>query len=183
MSTCWPEHGYTSVAIGAGPDAFERILDNRDVLVVADLAGYRYVTERDNPYDVVDLSEELVDAPFPPSSALHGSALAEPWVEADIRISFAKNKTHAEHGFALTVHNLLGALPLRDRAYHYRSRLKPWDTCVDLLRATPVHVAVVDATVSNHGSMGEDQRRDRSGPTRSSPAPTRSWSTSWPRRR
>ena len=66
------EHGYTSVAIGAGPDAFERILDNRDVLVVADLAGYRYVTERDNPYDVVDLSEELVDAPFPPPAPSTG---------------------------------------------------------------------------------------------------------------
>ncbi len=149
------ERGYTMVAVGAGPDAFERILDNRDVLVVADLSGYRYVTERDNPYDVVDLSEDLVEAPFPPSSALHGSALAESWVEADIRISFAKNKTHAEHGFALSVHNLLGALPIRDRAYHYRSRLKPWDTCVDLLRATPVHVAIVDAIVSNHGSMGD----------------------------
>ena len=153
------EHGYTSVAIGAGPDPFERILDNRDVLVVADLSGYRYVTERDNPYDVVDLSEDLVEGPFTPSSALHGSALAEPWVEADIRISFAKNKTHAEHGFALSVYNLLGALPLRDRAYHYRSRLKPWDTCVDLLRATPVHVAIVDATVSSHGSMGDRAAR------------------------
>jgi uncharacterized protein (DUF362 family) len=149
------EHGYTTVAVGAGPDAFEHILDNRDVLVVADLGGYRYVTERDNAYDVVDLSEDLVDAPFPPSSALHGSALAEPWVEADIRISFAKNKTHAEHGFALSVHNLLGALPMRDRAYHYRARLKPWDTCVDLLRSTQVHVAIVDAIVSNHGPMGD----------------------------
>ena len=149
------DHGYTSVTIGSGPDGAARILDNRDILVIADLTGYRYVTERDNPYDVVDLSEDLVDAPFSPASALHGTRLAEPWVNADIRISFAKNKTHAEHGFALTVHNLLGALPLRDRAYHYRSRLKPWDTCVDLLQATPVHVAIVDAIVSNHGSWGD----------------------------
>jgi uncharacterized protein (DUF362 family) len=149
------DHGFTSVAVGSGPDATANILDNRDILVIADLAGYRYVTERDNPYDVVDLSEDLVEAPFPPSSALQGTTLAEPWVEADIRISFAKNKTHAEHCFALSVHNLLGALPLRDRAYHYRARLKPWDTCVDLLRATPVHVAIVDAVVSNHGSMGD----------------------------
>ena len=145
-------------------------------MVVADLAGYRFVTERDNPYDVVDLSEDLVAAPFPPSSALQGTTLAEPWVDADIRISFAKNKTHAEFGFALCVHNLLGALPLRDRAYHYRARLKPWDTCVDLLRATPVHVAIVDAIVSNHGSLGDrsprpawdrhDHRRHDSDPGR-----------------
>ncbi len=153
------DQGYTSVTVGSGPDGAARILDNRDVLVIADLTGYRYVTDRDNPYDVVDLSEDLVDAPFPPASALHGSRLAESWVNADIRISFAKNKTHAEHGFALTVHNLLGALPLRDRAYHYRSRLKPWDTCVDLLQATPVHVAIVDAIVSNHGSLGDRMPR------------------------
>jgi uncharacterized protein (DUF362 family) len=149
------ERGFGSVTVGSGPDATARFLDNRDVLVVADLAGYRFVTDHDNPYDVVDLSEDLVEAPFPPSSALHGSTLAEAWVDADVRISFAKNKTHAEHGFALTVHNLLAVLPLRDRAYHYRARLKPWDTCVDLLRAMPVHVAIVDAVVSNHGSMGD----------------------------
>jgi len=153
------DHGFTSVTVGAGPDSAARWLDNRDTLVIADLAGYRFVTDRDNPYDIVDLAEDLVEAPFPESSALHGTALSEPWVNADIRISFAKNKTHAEHGFALCVHNLLGALPLHDRAYHYRARLKPWDTCVDLLRATPVHVAIVDAVVSNHGGLGDRSPR------------------------
>ena len=153
------DHGFTSVTVGSGPDGAAHILDNRDVLVIADLVGYRFVTERDNPYDVVDLSEDQVEAPFPPSSALQGTTLAESWVNADIRISFAKNKTHAEHGFALCVHNLLGALPLRDRAYHYRARLKPWDSCVDLLRATPVHVAIVDAIVSNHGPLGDRSPR------------------------
>jgi uncharacterized protein (DUF362 family) len=153
------ERGFTSVTVGSGPDGAAHILDNRDVLVIADLVGYRFVTEQDNPYDVVDLSEDQVEAPFPPSSALQGTTLAESWVNADIRISFAKNKTHAEHGFALCVHNLLGALPLRDRAYHYRARLKPWDSCVDLLRATPVHVAIVDAIVSNHGRLGDRSPR------------------------
>jgi uncharacterized protein (DUF362 family) len=153
------DRGYTSVIVGSGPDSAARILDNRDVLAIADLVGYRFVTEGDNPYEVVDLSEDQVLAPFPPSSALQGTTLAESWVNADIRISFAKNKTHAEHGFALCVHNLLAALPLRDRAYHYRARLKPWDSCVDLLRATPVHVAIVDAIVSNHGSLGDRSPR------------------------
>ncbi len=153
------DRGFTSVTVGSGPDGAARILDNRDVLVIADLVGYRFVTEQDNPYDVVDLSEDQVKAPFPPSSALQGTTLAESWVNADVRISFAKNKTHAEHGFALCVHNLLGALPLRDRTYHYRARLKPWDSCVDLLRATPVHVAIVDAIISNHGRLGDRSPR------------------------
>ena len=109
--------------------------------------------------------------------------LAEPWVNADIRISFAKNKTHAEFGFALCVHNLLGALPLRDRAYHYRARLKPWDTCVDLLRATPVHVAIVDAIVSNHGSLGDRSPRPLANRHDHRRTRTQSWSTSWRPRR
>src|SRR5688572_12811484 len=149
------ERGHTSVAVGVGPDEAARWLDNRDALVLADVAGYRYVTDEDNPYDVVDLAEDLVDAPFPAGSALHGSLLARAWVEADARICFAKNKTHAEHGFALCLQTLLGVLPLRDRAYHYRARLKPWDSALDLLRATPVHAGVVDAIVSNHGSLGD----------------------------
>jgi hypothetical protein len=38
------DHGFTSVMIGSGPDSAARILDNRDVLVIADLVGYRFVT-------------------------------------------------------------------------------------------------------------------------------------------
>jgi uncharacterized protein (DUF362 family) len=146
--------GFTNVVVGCAPPADARWLEHRDVMVLADLAGYRYVTDDDNLYDIVDCSEDLVPAAFPPESVLAASDLAEAWVDADLRIVFAKNKTDEENGFALALHTLLGVLPLRDKLYHYRARLQPSDLAVDLLRHTPVHVAVIDGVISNHGPAG-----------------------------
>jgi uncharacterized protein (DUF362 family) len=123
-------------------------------MVLADLAGYRYVTDADNVYDIVDCSEDLVAAEFPPESVLASSELAESWIGADLRIVFAKNKTDEENGFALALHTLLGVLPLRDKLYHYRARLQPSDLAVDLRRHTPVHLALIDGVISNHGPAG-----------------------------
>ena len=145
------DQGFTSV-VGrrSGPDGAARDSGQPGrPWSIADLVGYRL---RDGaatiPTTSWTLSEDLVDAPFPPSSALaghqpspsHGS-------NADIRISFAKNKTHAEAWLrALRPQPPRCSCRCAIAAYHYRARLKPWDTCVDLLRATPVHVAIVDAS-------------------------------------
>ena len=148
------ERGYTQVEVGATPNSPDQWLDNRDVLVIADMVGYRFITDAGHAYDVVDLSEDGVPVPFPAGSALHGSELGRPWVEAQFRINVAKNKTHEEYFYGLCLHNLLGVLPLRDKHYHYRVRLKPWDVCLDVLQQTPPHFNLIDATVSNHGSAG-----------------------------
>ncbi len=50
------------------------------------MVGYRFVTEAGHDYDVIDLSEDRVDVPFPQESVLHGTELARPWVEAEFRI-------------------------------------------------------------------------------------------------
>lgn len=148
------ERGYGQVAVGAAPSHSDQWLDNRDVVVVADLVGYRFVTDAGHVYDIVDLSEDLVPVPFPVGSALHGTQLARAWVEADFRINIAKNKTHEEFFYALGLHNLIGVLPLRDKHYHYRVRLKPWDVCLDVLQQTPPQFTLIDAIASNHGSAG-----------------------------
>ena len=153
------ERGYSCVAVGEGRNSFDLWLENRDVLVLADLAGYRFVTEHDHPYDVLDLTEDLAEVPFPAGSVLHGAGLARAWVEADYRICFAKNKTDEETFYALCLHTLLGVLPLRDKDYHYHHRLKPEDVIVDLLKQTPVHFSLIDAFVSNHGSAGSRLER------------------------
>ena len=44
-----------------------RWLEHRDVLVLTD-RGYRYTTDAGNAYDIVDCSEDLVAADFPPES-------------------------------------------------------------------------------------------------------------------
>jgi uncharacterized protein (DUF362 family) len=148
------QRNYRSVAVGDARNVWDLWLENRDVSVLAELVGYHFITKHQYPYDVVDLSEETVDAGFPQESVLRGTGLAKRWMNAQFRINFAKNKTHEEFGYALCVYNFLGVLPLRDKEYHYRHRLKPWDVCADLLKQTPVHFNIIDAFVSNDGSEG-----------------------------
>jgi uncharacterized protein (DUF362 family) len=148
------DRGYTQVAIGDARNVWDLWLENRGVCVLAELVGYHYVTPQGRAYDVLDLSEDVVSVPFPAESVLHGTGLGRAWVEAHYRINFAKNKTHEEFGFALCLQNLLGVLPLRDKEYHYRHRLNPWDVCVEVHRQTPAHFNIIDAFVSNHGSEG-----------------------------
>src|SRR6267378_4957392 len=59
---------YRSVAIGDARNVWDLWLENRDVPVLAELVGYHFITEHEHPYDVVDLSEETVDAGFPQQS-------------------------------------------------------------------------------------------------------------------
>ena len=148
------QRNYRCVAIGDAHNAWDLWLENRDVCVLAELVGYRFVTKHKHPYDVVDLGEEILAGGFPPACVLRGTGLAKQWIDAQFRINFAKNKTHEEFGYALCLHNLLSILPLRDKEYHYRHRLKAWDVCVDLLKRTPAHFNIIDAFVSNHGSEG-----------------------------
>jgi uncharacterized protein (DUF362 family) len=148
------ERGYSEVTVGEGQNSFDLWLENRDVLVLADMVGYKFVTERGHSYDIVDLGNDIIEVPYPKGSTLYGTGLARPWVEAHYRISFAKNKTDEENFYALGLQNMMGVLPLRDKDYHYHHRLRPWDVCLDLLRQTPVHFGIIDAIVSNHGSAG-----------------------------
>jgi len=148
------QRGYRDVAVVDGAAGSSLWLENRDVPVLADLVGYRYTTDTGRDYDVINLSEDPVEAAFPEHSVLAGSALGRAWLEAHVRISFAKNKTDEEHGFSLGLQNLLGVLPLRDKDYHYRHRLDTGDVILELLRHTPVHFSLIDAVISNHGSAG-----------------------------
>jgi uncharacterized protein (DUF362 family) len=145
--------GWNRAAIGAGRSKSELWLENRDPLVLMDLAGYRFSTAEGRDYEVFDLGEDLAPAPFPEGSALHGRHLARPWIEAHFRISFAKNKTDEELFFALGLLNLLDVLPATQER-RARSRLQPADVCTEILRFTPVHFALLDAFESNHGHAG-----------------------------
>jgi|SRR6187402_564835 len=146
--------GYTNVTIGTARDSSGFWLENRDPLILADLAGYRFETARQNAYNFADLSEDLCDGEFPSFSILRGSSLNAAWKSADFRISFAKGKTDEEFVYAGTAQNLLGVLPLEDTELEYYHRLRPEDLCSELLQHTPVHFAIVDSFVTNHGSAG-----------------------------
>ena len=146
--------GYSNITIGTARTSATFWLENRDPLILADLAGYRFETAQQNAYDFADLSEDLCEGAFPGSSILHDSSINASWKNADFRISFAKAKTDEEFVYAGTAQNLLGVLPLEDTELQYYHRLRPEDLCSELLQYTPVHFAIVDAYVANHGSAG-----------------------------
>jgi hypothetical protein len=50
---------YLCVTVGEGPSTAELWLENRDVLVLAEMIGYRFVTERGYAYDIIDLGADL----------------------------------------------------------------------------------------------------------------------------
>jgi uncharacterized protein (DUF362 family) len=151
--------GYTRVAIGSARDGSGGWLENREPLVLAELVGYHFVTPDDQPYEVLDFSDDQVPAPFAPGSVLAGSTIGSAWGDANFRISFAKVKTDDEHGFVLGAESLCDVLPLGDKHLHYRHRMRPPDVCVALLTSLPPHFALLDAVRCSHGQLGSRHPR------------------------
>lgn len=148
------EHGYPGVDVCATADSSSFWAGNRDVGALADLLDYRFVTPAGHEYDVLDLSEDLAPAPFGEGDVLGQSELGRAWLNAHFRICFARNKTDEREYYALCLSGLLGVLPLADKDYYYRARMQPGTAVCELLRVAPVHFALIDATVSAHGSGG-----------------------------
>lgn len=148
------DRGWQQIAVASGPDSSITWAENRSVVVMADLLGYRYETSRGTFYDVLDLSEDLADAGFPETSALAGSGLSRHWLNADLRIVFAKCKTDQRELFALSAYCLLSVLPLADKDYFYRQRIGLTEVLSALLNLHPPHFAIIDACGAAHGSGG-----------------------------
>jgi uncharacterized protein (DUF362 family) len=148
------EHKYTRVAVGESRNSFDRWLENRDVQILADLVGYRFVTPKGNAYEIFDLAEDLVPGPFERGGILHGTHLPRIWKEANFRLIFAKNKTDDENAYHLCLDNLISILPLRDKEYHYKHRLNRRAVLIELLKHTTVDFCIIDGYISNHGNAG-----------------------------
>ncbi|HEX2027937.1 MAG TPA: DUF362 domain-containing protein [Nitriliruptorales bacterium] len=146
--------GYADVVVAASSDSSALWAGNRDVLALADLLGYRFLTPAGRDYDIVDLGEDLVDGGFAPGEVLNGSTLSRAWLDAGFRIVFSKNRCDDADGYALCLDTMLAALPLVDELYHYRLARDPGDVVRELLGRTPVHLALIDGIVSCHGSGG-----------------------------
>ena len=148
------DRGYSNAAVVGAADSSALWAENRDLYALSDLLGYRFVTPKGRAYDIIDLADEPDESVFPAGSALHGSGLSRVWLDADIRIVFAKNRTDEEAGYALCLDTLLGVLPLPDKTLHYRRRRHPGDVAAALLAVAPVHLALIDAITSTHGAGG-----------------------------
>ena len=144
----------TDVAVVGASDSSALWAENRELLALSDLLGYRFVTPKGRPYDIVDLADALDQAAFPADSILHDGGLSRTWLDADIRIVFAKNRTDEAAGYALCLDTLIGVLPFPDKDLHYRRRRHPGDVVTALLAVAPVQLCLIDAITSAHGTGG-----------------------------
>lgn len=150
--------GYPNVLVGEAQNSFKRWLENREIENIAFEAGYEFWTPMGRTYRVIDLDKRQIDRAteyrIPEKHSIRGLPLSKDWLEADFRISFAKNKTHEQYFYTLCLKNLLGAIPQWDKHLHYHTRLKVWDVCLELYQRFPVHFNIIDAYESSHGTTG-----------------------------
>jgi uncharacterized protein (DUF362 family) len=104
-------------------------------------------------YEVVDLTlDEAERQDLGPHLGVH--PVPRTWRDADLRVSFAKNKTHCYAYYTLTLKNVFGALALANKFKEYHCKRGIYATTIDYLRAFPVHYGLVDAWLSADGPFG-----------------------------
>ncbi|MFA6714255.1 MAG: DUF362 domain-containing protein [Victivallales bacterium] len=84
--------------------------------------------------------------------------------DIDLIITLPKLKTHGQMGFTGAVKNQYGLLPGSLKAeYHYRMKTREWlaEFIVDINRAAPVKLAIMDAVfgMEGHGPSGGEPRK------------------------
>ena len=142
--------GYPNVVVCDGRNRPDGWLLNRDALAVPDLLGYGFEDADGEPYEVAWVEDD--PRVVPTNSHDPGGALqvCGAWVDADVRISFAKAKTDETWGYALGLQNLLGLVAPGCPAAGWA----PEDRVLHLLRRVPPHFALVDAVTGSDGSAG-----------------------------
>lgn len=128
--------GFENITVVEVQSTYGEFFNRRGVLEVAEYTGY--VIDGSAGYKVVDLTEDRYEERFlGPHLGRHRVPLT--WRDADFRISFAKNKTHAYSYYTLTLKNIYGALPLADKFSEYHTGRDIYHTTIEYLRAFPIH--------------------------------------------
>jgi uncharacterized protein (DUF362 family) len=143
------ERGYASIKVVEAQSTYGEYFDNRSVREVAEYLGY---DERAG-YEIVDMTKDATERRhFGPHLGLH--PFSRVWRDADFRISFAKNKTHAYAYYTLTLKNIYGALPLANKFKEYHCDRDIYYATLEYLAAFPVDYGLVDAYLSADGPFG-----------------------------
>jgi len=117
------------------------------------MAEYLHYDNKLGTYTLVDLTlDDYEERHFGPHLGFHRVPIT--WRDADFRISFAKNKTHAYAYYTLTLKNIYGALPLANKFKEYHCDRDIYETTIEYLAAFPVDFGLVDAYVSADGPFG-----------------------------
>ena len=141
--------GFSLIKVVEAQSTYGEYFDKRSVRELAAYLGY----DGQAGYEIVDMTQDADEQRnLGPHLGLHPVSRA--WREADFRVSFAKNKTHAYSYFTLTLKNIYGALPLANKFLEYHCRRDIYHTTMEYLSAFPVHFGLVDAWLSADGPFG-----------------------------
>jgi uncharacterized protein (DUF362 family) len=140
--------GYREIKVVEAQSTYGEYFDRRSVREVAqylgyDGAGYEVVDMTLDADEVRDLGPHLGEHP-----------VSRCWRDADFRVSFAKNKTHAYAYYTLTLKNIYGALPLANKFKEYHCGRGIFATAIEYLKSFPVDYGLVDAVLSADGPFG-----------------------------
>lgn len=143
--------GFENLAVVEAQSTYGEYFDKRRVLEVAEYL--EYAVDGSAGYRVIDLTEDRWEEQYlGPHLGTH--PVPQTWKNADFRISFAKNKTHAYAYYTLTLKNIYGALPLADKFSEYHTGRDIYHTTMEYLKAFPVHYGLIDAHLSADGPFG-----------------------------
>ena len=143
------ELGFKNLKVAEAQSTYGEYFDKRSVREMAEYLGY----DRKAGYEVVDMTLDADEAQqLGPHLGNH--PVSRSWREADFRISFAKNKTHAYAYYTLTLKNIYGALPLANKFKEYHCGRGIYETTIEYLTAFPVGYGLVDAYLSADGPFG-----------------------------
>jgi uncharacterized protein (DUF362 family) len=141
--------GFETVYVVEAQSTYGEFFDKRRVRELAEYLGY----DESAGYKVIDMTEDVTEKKhLGPNLGLH--PVSRVWMDADFRISFAKNKTHAYAYYTLTLKNIYGALPLGNKFKEYHCGRGIYATTIEYLTAFPVDFGLVDAYLSADGPFG-----------------------------
>jgi uncharacterized protein (DUF362 family) len=142
--------GYESLKLVESQNVYGNWYQNRGVVNVAKVSGHRPDL---HGYEVVDLTEDRVPYQYD-GRWLKDHFVGKAWLDADYRISFAKNKTHVYDYYTLNLKNIYGVTPLQDKMFEYHA-LREWHgVTFDMLKCFPVDFGIIDAFYSSDGFLG-----------------------------
>jgi uncharacterized protein (DUF362 family) len=131
------EHGYRDIVVCDARNIYSRYYENRTVERVGEYVGLRPVR-----YRLVDLSLELEPHTFHRGMGVY--EIGRSWRDADIRVSFAKMKTHPVAVAQLTLRNA-GLVVPQGGEYFFDDRVSDFAAvAMSVLHEFPVHFGIVD---------------------------------------
>ena len=141
--------GYENIRVVEAQSTYGEFFDKRCVTEMAEYLGFNGSAG----YSVIDMTRDAAERQYlGPNLGLH--PVSSIWRNADFRISFAKNKTHAYSYYTLTLKNIYGALPLANKFKEYHCDRDIYKTTIEYLKAFPVDYGLVDAYLSADGPFG-----------------------------